>query len=325
MDSTHVGNPVATAGVTLTKEQLEQIIEEMALYEVNLEEDPTLPHLGTAYLQKIISRCRAYQNRVQYYLQIVKLHEKKIRLDLRHRDLDLEFKMKELLADDVVVRKQPSVRDRESVAATMLGEEHKAVSALKVELLDVEETVKLIRSKYDQLKQTSNDIRMQRVLIKDDKESQMMGGDGYQRPQSNQKKLVADGMPAPVIPRVEPQDLLDPKKRPDDMPEPMDSEHAKMMSAFLTQHPTRYPTWTCGTCDEEVKLNPNMPLVCSKGHRGMCSDCDSQQSFSPSGPFCKNGHGGADTRMEGGEPESPPEPEPNVPQAKTVSYQDLID
>lgn len=324
MDS-HVGNPVAPAGATLSKEQLDQIIEEIARYEVNLEDDPTQPHLGTVYLQKTISRCRAYQNRVQYYLQIVKLHEKKIRLDLRQRELDLEFKTKELLADDVVVRKQPSVRDRESVAATMLGEEHKAVTTLKVELLDVEETVKLIRSKYDQLKQTSNDIRMQRVLIKDDKETQMMGGDGYQRPQSNQKKLVADGLPAAIMPRVEPQDLLDPKKRPDDMPEPLDAGHASMMSAFLNAHPAKFPPWVCETCGEEVKLNPSTPMVCSKGHRAMCSDCGDQQLFSPSGPYCKNGHGGADSRMEGGEPESPALPEPLVPMVKSVSYRDLLD
>jgi len=320
----HVGNPVAPVGVVLSKEQLDQIIEEISRYEVNLEEDPTQPHLGTNYLQKIISRCRAYQNRVQYYIQIVKLHEKKIRLDLRQRELDLDFKMKELLADDVVVRKQPSVRDRESVAATMLGEEHKAVTTLKVELLDVEETVKLIRSKYDQLKQTSNDIRMQRVLIKDDKETQMMGGEGYSRPQPNQKKIMADGLPAAVVPKVEPRDLLDPKKRPDDMPEPMDAGHAEMMSAFLTQHPAQYPPWICGTCGDEVKLNPSMPMVCPRGHKAMCSDCGDQQLFSPSGPFCKNGHGGADSRMEGGEA-VPSEPEPPAAPMKSVSYQDLID
>jgi hypothetical protein len=131
-------------------------------------------------------------------------------------------------------------------------------------------------------------------------------------------------MPAPVIPRVEPKDLLDPKKRPDDMPEPMDGEHARMMSSFLTQHPVQYPPWTCGTCGDDVRLNPSAPMVCPKGHKAKCSDCGDQQLFSPSGPFCKNGHGGADSRREGGE-ETPPPPEPAAPQAKTVSYQDLID
>lgn len=318
----HVGSPIATVGGALSKEQLDQIIQEIASYEVNLEEDPTLPHLGTAYLQKSISKCRAYQNRVQYYLQLVKLHEKKIRLDMRHRELDLEFKMKEKLADDALVRKQPSVRDREALAATMLAAEHQVLADLKVELIDIEETVKLIRSKYDQLKQTSNDIRMQRVLVKDDKETQVLGGEGYSRPQSNQRGFVPDGMPAPVVPKVEPRDLLDPTKRPDDMPEPVDEGHASMMAAFLNSHPHQYPTWTCGTCSESVKLNPNQPLICSKGHKGMCPECGDQMLFSPSGAFCKNGHNGVDPVMD----EAPaPVPEPETPQKKAVSYQDLLD
>jgi hypothetical protein len=317
----HVGNPVARVGAPLSKEQLDQIIEEIAGYEVNLEEDPTLPNLGTPYLQRIISKCRAYQNRVQYYIQIVKMHEKKIRLDLRQRELDLDFKMKEKLADDALVRKQPSVRDREALAATMLAAEHQILADLKVELIDIEETVKLIRSKYDQLKQTSNDIRMQRVLIKDDKEAQVLGGEGYSRPQSGPRGFVPDGMPAPVVPRVEPTDLLDPAKRPDDMPEPLDEGHASMMAAFLNSHPKQYPAWTCGTCGEAVKLNPNQPLVCPKGHKGLCGECGSQQLFSPSGMHCQNGHGGADTRMS---VEAPPPPEPELPQKKAVSYQDLL-
>lgn len=317
-----VGSPIVSVGGTLSKEQLDQIIEEICKYEVNLEEDPTLPHLGTAYLQRSISKCRVYQNRVQYYLQIVKMHEKKIRLDLRHRELDLDFKMKEKLADDSLVRKQPSVRDREALAATMLAAEYQILSDLKVELLDIEETVKLIRSKYDQLKQTSNDVRMQRVLIKDDKESQMLGGEGYSRPQSDRRGLVADGLPAPVVPRVEPKDLLDPAKRPDDMPEPVDEGHASMMAAFLNSHPRDYPAWSCGTCHEDVKLNPNQPLVCPKGHKGMCPECGDQMLFSPSGPFCKNGHNGVDPKMDVA-PAPPPEPE--TPQRKAVSYQDLLD
>lgn len=323
-----VANPVAQVGSALTKEQLNQIIEEICRYEVDLESDPTQPHLGTPYLQKIISRCRAYQNRVQYYLQIVKLHEKHIKLDLRHRELDLEFKMREKLADDPIVRKQPSVRDREAIAATMLKEEFETVSNLKVELMDVEETVKLIRSKYDQLKQTSNDIRMQRVLIKDDKEAQMIGAEGYTRPTSRQDRSVPNGMPAPIVPRVEPSDMLDPKKRPDDFPEPIDDDHAEMMAGFLNAHPQALSmVWSCEECYEDVKLNPTFPVVCSKRHRAMCSVCGDQQCFSPTGGlYCKNGHGGAPTTMlvpDG--TATAPEPEPDVPMARTIKYTDLID
>lgn len=322
----HVGNPIAQVGAALTKDDLNRIIEEIALYEVELAPDPTQPDLGTPYLQKVISKCRAYQNRVQYYIQIVKLHEKRVRLELRQRELDLEFKMREKLADDPVVRKQPSVKDREAVAATMLKEEFDAVTALKVDLIDIEETVKLIKSKYDQLKQTSNDIRMQRALIKDDKEIQLSGGEGYSRPVARQDRTVPNGMPAPVQPRIEPTDLLDPAKRPDDFPEPIDAEHAAMMAGFLNSHPKVPSTWTCEECGEEVRLNPTFPAMCPKGHMATCAECGDQQLFSPGGLYCKNGHGGAETKMVVPESaRSEAAEEPRVQQAKSVSYSDLLE
>ncbi len=323
----YVEGPVAQAGAQLSKENLNQIIREIAKYDIELEPDPTQPHLGNVYLQQIISRCRAYQNRVQYYIQIVKLHEKQVKLDLRHRELDLEFKMREKLADDPVVRKQPSVRDREAVAATMLKEEFDRVSELKVDLIDIEETVKLIKSKYEQLKQTAQDIRMQRTLIKDDKEAQLIGGEGYVRPTARQDRSVPNGMPAPVQPRVEPKDLLDPSKRPDDMPEPLDDGHAAMMADFLNSHPVQFKPWTCGECGEDVQLNPTFPAVCSKGHKATCADCGGQQFFSPGGLYCDKGHGGAETVMvlpPGAAVEAEALEAP-VPQAKTVSYRDLLE
>lgn len=322
----NIGKAIAQAGAELTQEQLNQIIEEIARYEVELESDPTQPHLGTTYLQKVIAKCRAYQNRAQYYIQIVKLYEKQVKLDLRTRELDLEFKMREKLADDPVVRKQASVRDREAVAATLLREEFDAVAGLKVILIDIEETVKLIKSKYDQLRQTSQDIRMQRTLIKDDKEAQMIGGDGYVRPTSRQDRSVPNGMPAPIRPRVEPKDMLDPAKRPDDFPEPIDESHAEMMAGFLNSHPEPRLSWSCEECGEEVRMNPTFPVVCSKGHRATCSECGNQQLFSPGGLYCEHGHGGAPTKMvvPEGTAASVPE-EPPVPQAKTVSYKDLLD
>ena len=42
--------------------------------------------------------------------------------------------------------------------------------------------------------------------------------------------------------------------------------------------------------------------------------------FSPSGAFCKNGHNGVDPAMD-----APPAPEPETPQRRAVSYQDLLD
>src|SRR5271157_5300473 len=94
------------------KESLDQILIEIAEYQVELKEDPTLPELGTKYLQRILAQCRNYLNRTQYYYQMVKRIERELKVNLKMTELDLEFKIKEKLADDVLVRKEPSIEDR---------------------------------------------------------------------------------------------------------------------------------------------------------------------------------------------------------------------
>ncbi len=314
-------HPVAAVGTSLTREQLEEIIEEIALYDVELESDPTQPHLGTKYLQETISKCRRLQNRVQYYFQIVKLHEKKIKLDLRQREIDLELKTNQKLADDPLVRQQPSVKDREALAAVMLQEEHMVVADLKVQLLDVEETVKLVKFKYDQLRQTSNDVKMQRILIKDDKEAQFLGGEGYSPPQAGQRGIVEGGMSPAVRPRApSPTDLIA-GMAPEAMPPPLDSVHSEMIEAFISSQPVKVPPWTCGSCGKTVEMEHGKHLVCPDGHRALCIKCGEPQFYTLSGGVCKFGHGGAESTMVG--PEGlPPEPDGLVTGS---SYKDFLD
>ena len=214
-------------------EQLQRILDEVAGYSVELESDPTLPNLGVSYLQRVLSECRNCMNRVMHYMQVVKIQEKNTKLRLKAAELDMERKMAEKLSDDALVRKQPSIEDRKALATTMLSDEYHNIASLKSDLLDIEETSKLLKVKYDHLRGTSQDIKMQRSLVKDDALMRLGGGEGYSGPVTNQDKTVPNGLRAPVKPDdLNPIDLLDPNKRPEDLPIPKDAVHAQMISDF---------------------------------------------------------------------------------------------
>jgi len=218
----------------LTQEKLGDMLEEIGSYEVVLEPDPTQPHLGTKYLQKALSDCRNYMNRVQYYLSQVKMHERLLRTKLKLAESDFELKIAEKLADDVLVRKQSSIEDRKALAMTMLRDEHTYIATLRSELIDTEDTAKLIKAKYDHLKGTVADIKMQRSLVRDDAMIRMEGAGGFDKPVVNQDRSIPSGMRAPVNKDdLNPTDLLSGAKRPDYIPEPVDTQHAQMIADFF--------------------------------------------------------------------------------------------
>lgn len=218
-----------------TSEQLSSILDEISEFEVELAEDPTLPSLGSKYLNGRIALCRKYLNRVIYYLQTVGKQAKNLSVEVRQMELDLELKTAQKLADDPIVKKQPSIEDRKAVVSSMLKEEHDNLASLKVGMLDVVETLKIIKMKHQDLVRTNADIKSQRQLVKDDADTRLGGGDGYAKPQANQDRTVSDGMPPPVVQgKIDPKDLLDPSKRPEDLPEPVDEMHAQQMADFFS-------------------------------------------------------------------------------------------
>lgn len=221
-----------------TKDQLSSILEEIAAFEVQLEEDPTLPALGIRYLNERVSTCRKYLNRVIYYVQTVGRQVKDLSVEVRRMELDLELKMAQKLADDPIVKQQPSIDDRKALAMMLLKAENDNLSGLRLDLLDAVETYKIIRMKHQDLIRTNGDIKSQRQLVKDDIDSRLGGGEGYNKPQTKQDKSVPDGMPPPVASgKIDPQDLLDPEKRPADMPEPVDEMHAQQIADFFGSKP----------------------------------------------------------------------------------------
>ncbi len=214
-------------------EALGRILDEVAEYQVDLAPDPTLPHLGARYLNEKLAECRNYTNRTIHYIQLLKRQELELRMEMKLAESDLEFKLKEKLADDTVVRAQPSIEDRVALATVSLKDEYDALACSRACLLETEETVKLIKARLDNLKQTNYDIKLQRQIVKDDKEAWSSLEGGYVAPSRQKDRTVAGGMPAPVRPPIDPVDLLDPTKRPADMPVPIDSVHAAQIAAFF--------------------------------------------------------------------------------------------
>lgn len=286
-----------------TKEQLDAILAEVAGFSIDLEDDPTLPHLGTRYLQKAIASCRNFTNRVTFYIQSMTRMERELIRDLKIAEMDLDFKMQEKLADDAVVRKQPSIEDRKALAASLLKDEQKRVADLRIDLLDLQESIKIAKFKHGELQRTSNDIKTQRALVKDDMQARLGGGGGYDKPQIGQDKSVQGGLPPPVSTEpIDPKDILDPNKRPEDLPEPVDEAHAKQIAAFFSGH-----------------RNGARPAPAERKPTGEnCSVCGLPQWAAPgSGVTCDNGHGGA-------EGVSPPAAPPAAPEPEPINYDDLI-
>jgi hypothetical protein len=215
----------------LSKEKLDQILEELAGYEVDIEEDPTLPDLRNKYINKILSQCRNYLNRTQYYLGLVKKLERSLKTEVKELELDIDFKSKQILVRDEDVRRMPNIRDREALVSSKLYQEHEVLNRKKIDLLDLEETAKIIKHKYDHLKGVNLDIKLQRQMVKEDLLALPEGG--YISPHKQPGKPVPDGMP-PVVNMIDPKDILDPNSRPEEIPIPVDHIHASQLSAFYS-------------------------------------------------------------------------------------------
>lgn len=229
--------------MTYSQEQLSSILDEISQFEVELADDPTLPNLGLKYLSSRVALCRKYLNRVIFYAQTIGKQVKDLTVETRQMELDLELKISQKLSDDTVVRQQPSFEDRKALATTLLKQEYDNLANLRVTLLDAAETLKIVKMKHQDLVRTNADIKSQRQIVKDDMDSRLQGGYGYDKPQVKQDGSVPDGMAPPVVPgKIDPQDLLDPEKRPEDMPAPVDEIHAQQISEFFNRKPVARPS-----------------------------------------------------------------------------------
>ena len=329
----------------LTPQMMEAMLEEIAAYSIDLEEDPTLPTLGLAYLQRVVAQCRSFSNRVQFYMQKVKRYEIRLRSELKLLELDLEMKMAEKLADDQLVRKQSSIEDRRAVAMTMLAAEHKQIAEIKVQIQDVEETHKIIKMKHQELLRTSSDIKTQRNLVKDDMLARLGGHEGYLKPQTGKDRGVPDGLPPPVSARIDPVDILETAPAAKQMAGPASDRSA--ISSFLNGEPAQkkdlidaLEDGTIGSIpglgeffDSSLKPDPMVERAKEQLRQAeiraaeerafvssptgtKCSVCKAPQFTTPGGNSCPNGHGGASPLAE--------DSDSAVATGPTVSYEDLL-
>ena len=328
--------------VGLTADMMEQMLDEIAQYSLDLEEDPTQIHLGIPYLQKILAKCRQYTNRVQYYMQRVKRCENRLRSEIKILELDLDFKVKEKLADDQLVRKQSSIEDRRALAITMLSVEYHQLAEKQVALQEVEECYKIIKGKHMELQRTSNDIKTQRNLVKDDMLARLGGHEGYLKPQVSQDKSVPEGLPPPVERRPDPTDLLAGVRSPSPVfePPPLEDSLKELMADFLQGQKSEQEGKSAADAlvgaIKDGTFAPGLNEVFAgvrtdktdRDHVPQalgtnCSVCGQPQFTSPGGETCPNGHGGAPAAEPAG-PVAAKEPGFDAPVATGMSYEDLL-
>lgn len=181
----------------IAPEKLEEILNQVSAFSVDLVEDPTLPEFGIRYITKVSAVCRNYQNRVQTYMQEVKRAEISLKREIKILETDVELKTNELLSKDEVVRKQSSIEDRKALAFSLISADHQNLSEARLELQDVEESYKILKMRYDQLKLTSNDIKIQRLAVKDEMDFVKDGGGGTSK-SARSGGVIERGMP-PIV------------------------------------------------------------------------------------------------------------------------------
>jgi len=161
-----------------TQEQLDEILEEVSGFEVQLEEDPTLPSLGNLYINERLSQCRSYTNRIVYYMQKLQIQIRAVKRELLLAQTDYDMKFSDLLANDESVKQRSSFEDRKALAMTYLHDELSMISELKQNMESFEDVYKIIKMQHQNLVRTNSDIKTQRQIIKEDKQTFMYDGQG---------------------------------------------------------------------------------------------------------------------------------------------------
>lgn len=168
----------------MKQEAIEKIYEDIGQLQIELEPDPTV--LGPLYINKIVSQCRNYLNRVSLILLKLSRERRSLKRQLAGEETLLGAERDRLLAEDDTVKRQANIRDREAVANTMLRERLNTIASLKNELLDMETVEKAVALIHSELVRTSNEIKTQRSLLHADRISGAGYGDEFDNPRRGQ-------------------------------------------------------------------------------------------------------------------------------------------
>lgn len=194
--------------------QVEQIFSEIGTYRIELESDPTI--LGPQYINRTIAQCRNYLNRVSSILLSLNRARRDLKKELTGEEAALELEKDGLLATNETVKRQPSVRDREAVANTMLRTRLNKITTLKGDLLDLETVEQAVKLVHSELVRTNADIKTQRATLHVDR----IAGTGYGDESSEATPSnKADDLDEAELDRIM-QESAQPPVEPETQPDP---------------------------------------------------------------------------------------------------------
>lgn len=156
-------------------ERIQFIYTELEKYQITLHHDPIT--VGPKYLQDSIATCRNYINAVTGLLMEVLNEKTLVGRELRALKAAYEVDFDNHMANNEQVKRQPNIKDRESLVRTILREQWQAIQAKDGELQDVLMVEKAVRHRHNELRDTMADIRTQKGLIQSEIDTGAMYGD----------------------------------------------------------------------------------------------------------------------------------------------------
>lgn len=161
--------------MSVTKERIDSIYEEISKYRIELAPDPTT--LGPKYLQDLIATCRNYTNHVARLVNELHMEKSLVESNLRKKELAFKLGADDLLANDLRVKNLPNIADRQAQINILLRDEHRAIESLKNDVKDIEALEKMVKLVHRELKDTMGEIKVQRALVRDEIDTGRMYGD----------------------------------------------------------------------------------------------------------------------------------------------------
>lgn len=159
----------------IPKDRMEEIIVESLKYSITLASDPT--SLGPKYLQDQIATCRNYTNHTARLMNEVNKAAMNVDYELRRKETAFKIQADELLSNNAHVRNLPNITDRQAQINLLLRDELRVIEELRNSLKDLSHVEKIVKTTHRELKDTMNEIKLQRSLIRDEYETGRMYGD----------------------------------------------------------------------------------------------------------------------------------------------------
>ena len=162
--------------------RVEVIYDQLGEFVIHLDADSW--SMGPKYLHDLISKTRGYLNNVSFILQEI-LREKQS-LDRSKHAAQAAFQVESdrLLAEDDRVRRLPNIDDRKATVNLICRDRLSEIATLDAQLLDLSYVEKAVRHRFQELKATMSDIRVQRALLRDAVDTGSFYGDETDTPRA---------------------------------------------------------------------------------------------------------------------------------------------